>query len=114
MGTLKTKYERIDGYLVSFEREGNYYQYEDAPVLAAFSLDSPIRPLKLIDDEKLPESPASLTDAPEANHPLDIPRKYVGDVDLPESEEPLLKESRRRFVLFPIQYHEVCDLFWVY
>ena len=22
-------------------------------------------------------------------------------------EEPLLKESRRRFVLFPIQYHEV-------
>ncbi len=24
-------------------------------------------------------------------------------------EEPLLKESRRRFVLFPIQYHEyVC------
>jgi ribonucleoside-diphosphate reductase subunit M2 len=64
--------------------------------------------LKFLDDEKLPESPASLTDAPEANHhPLDIPRKYVGDVDLPESEEPLLKESRRRFVLFPIQYHEV-------
>ena len=62
----------------------------------------------LIDDAKLPESPASLTDEPEV---LEVdpfgPRKYVGDVDLPESEEPLLKESRRRFVLFPIQYHEV-------
>lgn len=69
---------------------------------------------KLIDDEKLPESPESLTDAPEAldDDPLDIPRKYVGDVDLPESEEPLLKESRRRFVLFPIQYHEV--MFFLY
>lgn len=30
-----------------------------------------------------------------------MPILYLG-------EEPLLKESRRRFVLFPIQYHEVC------
>ncbi|KAH9958731.1 hypothetical protein BC827DRAFT_1218000 [Russula dissimulans] len=27
-------------------------------------------------------------------------------VNLPESQEPLLMESRPRFVLFPIQYHE--------
>lgn len=51
--------------------------------------------------------------------------RFVGDIDLPESllfslvkppkrlsvpyagEEPLLKESKRRFVLFPIQYPEV-------
>lgn len=33
--------------------------------------------------------------------------KFVGDVDLPEEEEPLLVESSRRFVLFPIRYHEV-------
>jgi ribonucleoside-diphosphate reductase subunit M2 len=33
--------------------------------------------------------------------------RFVGEVDLPESEEPLLKESKRRFVLFPIQYNEV-------
>ncbi|KAF8812327.1 hypothetical protein BYT27DRAFT_7159597 [Phlegmacium glaucopus] len=32
---------------------------------------------------------------------------YVGEVDLPECEEPLLKDSRRRFVLFPIQYQEI-------
>jgi ribonucleoside-diphosphate reductase subunit M2 len=81
-----------------------------AAAFAAFSLDSPLKPLKLIDDAKLPESPLSLTHSPAAENddPLSIPRKYVGDVDLPESEEPLLKESRRRFVLFPIQYHEVC------
>jgi ribonucleoside-diphosphate reductase subunit M2 len=33
--------------------------------------------------------------------------RFVGDVDLDEKDEPLLKESQRRFVLFPIQYHEV-------
>ncbi len=26
-------------------------------------------------------------------------------------EEPLLKETKSRFVLFPIQYHEVSDAF---
>lgn len=37
--------------------------------------------------------------------------KFVGEVDLPESEEPLLKETKSRFVLFPIKYREVsrCD-----
>ena len=53
-------------------------------------------------------------------------QRFVGAVDLPEcvysynvefslefippAEEPLLKESQRRFVLFPIQYPEVCTL----
>lgn len=36
-------------------------------------------------------------------------QRFVGDVDLDEKDEPLLKESQRRFVLFPIQYHEVCS-----
>jgi ribonucleoside-diphosphate reductase subunit M2 len=54
---------------------------------------------------------------------------FVGDVDLPErlfaciptsfqidpeliaDEEPLLKESKRRFVLFPIQYHEIWSMY---
>lgn len=41
-------------------------------------------------------------------HPLDtLQRRFVGDVDLPEDEEPLLIESSRRFVLFPIRFHEV-------
>jgi ribonucleoside-diphosphate reductase subunit M2 len=33
--------------------------------------------------------------------------RFVGDVDIEEKDEPLLKSSQRRFVLFPIQYHEV-------
>lgn len=37
----------------------------------------------------------------------DIHGKFVGDVNLPEEEEPLLVESSRRFVLFPIRFHEV-------
>lgn len=37
----------------------------------------------------------------------DVHGKFVGEVDLPEEEEPLLVESSRRFVLFPIRYHEV-------
>ncbi|CAE7113128.1 unnamed protein product [Rhizoctonia solani] len=37
--------------------------------------------------------------------------RFVGDVDLEEKDEPLLKESRRRFVLFPIQYHEIWQMY---
>ncbi|KAK0549944.1 Ribonucleotide-diphosphate reductase (RNR), small subunit [Tilletia horrida] len=47
-----------------------------------------------------------------ATHPLDlIERKYVGDVDLAEQDEPLLQESKRRFVLFPIRYHEIWQMY---
>ena len=103
-----------------------------AAALAAFTLESPTKPSKkeavaLIDDEKRSQSPESVDDATDtATDTLpDFRRKFVGEIDLPESssllvstatstltyllpgEEPLLKESRRRFVLFPIQYHEV-------
>jgi len=59
-----------------------------AAALAAFTFESPTKPSKkVIDDERLPESPASLTDAVEdtSDDILSIPRKYVGEVDLPES-----------------------------
>ncbi|KAJ3504995.1 hypothetical protein NLJ89_g7649 [Agrocybe chaxingu] len=39
--------------------------------------------------------------------PDDLRTLFVGEVDLPEHEEPLLKVSPRRFVLFPIQYDEI-------
>jgi ribonucleoside-diphosphate reductase subunit M2 len=67
-------------------------------------------------------SPLSETEKTE-DQKLGLRKRFVGDVDLPESmsahcvsylflmshvgEEPLLIESKRRFVLFPIQYHEV-------
>ncbi|KAF8812328.1 beta subunit of ribonucleotide reductase [Phlegmacium glaucopus] len=86
-----------------------------AAAFAAFSFDSPTKPskkdtIKVIDDERLPQSPESLTQDAEDDI-LPIRRKFVGDVGLPESEEPLLKESRRRFVLFPIQYHEIWQMY---
>ncbi|KAN0064115.1 Ribonucleotide-diphosphate reductase (RNR), small subunit [Thecaphora frezii] len=41
----------------------------------------------------------------------DIHGKFVGEVGLPEEEEPLLVESSRRFVLFPIRYHEIWQMY---
>ncbi|PVF96458.1 putative small subunit of ribonucleotide reductase [Serendipita vermifera] len=57
-----------------------------------------------------------LTSAPEEpvqeEEPLEEYRtRFVGDVDLDEKDEPLLKESQRRFVLFPIQYHEIWQMY---
>ncbi|KAK7695486.1 hypothetical protein QCA50_000122 [Cerrena zonata] len=37
--------------------------------------------------------------------------RFVGEVDLPEDQEPLLQESKRRFVLFPIQYPEIWKMY---
>ncbi|KAJ3567786.1 hypothetical protein NP233_g6136 [Leucocoprinus birnbaumii] len=82
-----------------------------AAALAAFSLETPTKASKkpVIDDERLPESPESVTDT--QGELAQLRKKFVGEVDLPESEEPLLKESRRRFVLFPIQYPEIWQMY---
>jgi ribonucleoside-diphosphate reductase subunit M2 len=97
-----------------------------AAALQAISLGSPIKPIQksapVIDDARRSPSPLSETEKTEAQE-LDLRKRFVGDVDLPESmsascvsylflmshagQEPLLMESKRRFVLFPIQYHEV-------
>ncbi|KAF8351563.1 ribonucleotide reductase small subunit [Amanita rubescens] len=84
-----------------------------AAALESFSLDSPLKKaVKVIDDERLPESPKSITEDEETHDRLsELRKKFVGDVDLPESAEPLLKESKRRFVLFPIQYHEIWQMY---
>lgn len=37
--------------------------------------------------------------------------RFVGEVDLPEEEEPILKENKGRFVLFPIRYHEIWQMY---
>jgi ribonucleoside-diphosphate reductase subunit M2 len=34
-------------------------------------------------------------------------QRFVGDLECEEKDEPLLKESKSRFVLFPINYREV-------
>ena len=41
-----------------------------------------------------------------------VQRKYVGDLSIKDdSEEPLLQESESRFVLFPIKYHEIWQMY---
>ena len=58
-----------------------------AAALESFSLDSPIKKtVKIIDDERLPESPKSITEGEETYDRLsDLRKKFVGEVDLPES-----------------------------
>ncbi|EIW82404.1 ribonucleotide reductase small subunit [Coniophora puteana RWD-64-598 SS2] len=92
-----------------------------AEALANFSLETPTKTklskkTPLVDDKRRSNSPDTLgsetSDDVEARDPLEELRtKFVGDINLPESEEPLLKESKRRFVLFPIQYHEIWQMY---
>ncbi|KAJ7429690.1 ribonucleotide reductase small subunit [Mycena galericulata] len=82
-----------------------------AAMLSGLGLDLPIKAkpgakIQLIDDARRSPSPESEDDNME-----ELRKKFVGNITLPESEEPLLKESRRRFVLFPIQYHEIWQMY---
>ena len=73
------------------------------------TLDSPIKSSTL---DKLIAARAEEDKEVVGEGPLEEYRsRFVGDVDLDEKDEPLLKESQRRFVLFPIQYREVRSLF---
>ncbi|KAI0722865.1 ribonucleotide reductase [Earliella scabrosa] len=74
------------------------------------SLTTPTKSHKksdIIDDARRSESPESDTEEPAASSS----KRWVGEVDLPEHMEPLLMESKRRFVLFPIQYHEIWQMY---
>ena len=59
-----------------------------AAALQAISLESPIKPTKkpnpVIDDARRSLSPHSEVESKE-DEELDLPRRFVGDVDLPES-----------------------------
>ncbi|KIK64079.1 hypothetical protein GYMLUDRAFT_195895 [Collybiopsis luxurians FD-317 M1] len=103
-----------------------------AAALASLNFESPTKKpaakKPIIDDRRRSTSPASLEDdddneehnveqkeeetkeAKEARL-AELNKRFVGEVELPESEEPLLLESRRRFVLFPIQYHEIWQMY---
>jgi hypothetical protein len=58
-------------------------------------------------DGKVAEGKTAQQEQDEQNELEESRKKFVGEVDLPESEEPLLKETKSRFVLFPIKYREV-------
>lgn len=73
-----------------------------AAALDKFKLSSPVKMKPLSK-----EDPEDEEKVPEEDDFESLRKRFVGDINLPESEEPLLKESKRRFVLFPIQYNEV-------
>jgi len=85
-----------------------------AAALQAISLESPTKPaqkpISLIDDARRSSSPDSEVEKNESEE-LALRKRFVGDINLPESQEPLLMESKRRFVLFPIQYHEIWQMY---
>ncbi|CAL1707229.1 unnamed protein product [Somion occarium] len=95
-----------------------------AAALEEMSLASPTKRAKLeslhiVDDKQLSSSPTRVDEAKENDFfdpkpeesEEELRKRYVGDIHLPESQEPLLIESKRRFVLFPIQYHEIWQMY---
>ncbi|KAB5595432.1 Ribonucleoside-diphosphate reductase subunit M2 [Ceratobasidium theobromae] len=86
-------------------------QPEVTTKLENMSLKSPAKPV--FDDlDDLDVVPGAMATAESGDNALeDFRLCFVGDVDLEEKDEPLLKESRRRFVLFPIQYHEIWQMY---
>ncbi|KAG8923233.1 Ribonucleotide-diphosphate reductase (RNR), small subunit [Tulasnella sp. 419] len=78
----------------------------------AFDAMSLKTPVKAIDFGKKEDHDASdaVIEAPKPTIE-ELRKRFVGDVTLPEEEEPLLKESKRRFVLFPIQYKEIWQFY---
>ncbi|KAK8845367.1 hypothetical protein IAR55_006080 [Kwoniella newhampshirensis] len=58
-----------------------------------------------------PVKPTVVEETP-AQHDVEEWRKrFVGDVECEEKDEPLLKETNARFVLFPIKYREIWQMY---
>ncbi|KZT12807.1 beta subunit of ribonucleotide reductase [Laetiporus sulphureus 93-53] len=86
-----------------------------AAAVHAMSLDTPTKagkkaPVEVIDDARRSHSPHCDSED-EGVELSDLRKRWIGQVDLPEHMEPLLMETKRRFVLFPIQYHEIWQMY---
>jgi len=80
-----------------------------AASMKVMTLESPVKPAKklpaLVFEEEEAEE-ASEVDKVEA-----LRTRFVGDVEITEDQEPLLVQSKRRFVLFPIRYPEIWQMY---
>lgn len=82
--------------------------FEDTPISKVANIvDTICLDPKPLDLTQKPTEASSLVVTAEKEDVEDYRQRFVGDVELDEKDEPLLKESKRRFVLFPIQYNEV-------
>ncbi|EJU06229.1 ribonucleotide reductase small subunit [Dacryopinax primogenitus] len=81
-----------------------------AAQLETMSLATPLKDKAFM--EKLKAAGAPAQEAESEEEPLEEYRKrFVGDLECEEKDEPLLKSTQRRFVLFPIQYHEIWQMY---
>ncbi|KAH9943339.1 beta subunit of ribonucleotide reductase [Epithele typhae] len=58
-----------------------------------------------------PDADAKTTKRHTTDPSEDLHERFIGEVELPEHLEPLLMETDRRFVLFPIQYDEIWQMY---
>ncbi|PSR71779.1 hypothetical protein PHLCEN_2v12280 [Hermanssonia centrifuga] len=71
-----------------------------------------IDPIQFVDENGKPIKLASSSkESEEPKEKVVVKSRFIGEVDLPEHMEPLLMESKRRFVLFPIQYHDIWQMY---
>ncbi|KAK0385789.1 hypothetical protein NLU13_6966 [Sarocladium strictum] len=92
-----------------------------ASAIESFKMDSPVKKLDFnqADKENNPDaSVATLAEQIDANHKpaieetKQVEKKAETAVTKPdESDEPLLQENPARFVLFPIKYHEIWQMY---
>jgi ribonucleoside-diphosphate reductase subunit M2 len=86
--------------------------FEDIPTSkVANHVDTVCLDPKPVDLTQKHAEASSLVVAAEKEDVEDFRQRFVGNVGLDEKEEPLLKESKRRFVLFPIQYNEIWQMY---
>ncbi|KAI0796570.1 ribonucleoside-diphosphate reductase subunit M2 [Abortiporus biennis] len=55
--------------------------------------------------------PIHLVNGPQQSDDHASSPRFTGEVDLPEDQEPLLKRTKSRFVLYPIQYNEIWQMY---
>lgn len=81
-------------------------------VAESFSkIDVGASPTKDVSSKCAAKEEAAVPPTKQAALPDEAYGKFVGEVDLAEEDEPLLIENHRRFVLFPIRYHEIWQMY---
>ncbi|KAH6687494.1 ribonucleoside-diphosphate reductase small chain [Plectosphaerella plurivora] len=91
-----------------------------ASAIESFKMESPIKKLDFgsADKENQPGSPNDKSTSEEAVAPLETkitkPTEVESKVEVAktaEMDEPLLRENPQRFVMFPIKYHEIWQMY---
>ncbi|GJN69521.1 ribonucleotide-diphosphate reductase (RNR), small subunit [Purpureocillium lilacinum] len=93
-----------------------------ASAIESFKMESPVKKLDFADKENQPLDEAAVTalaDQVDATHKPSVDETKKTEEKAPvapgikpeEADEPLLQENPQRFVLFPIKYHEIWQMY---